>query len=283
MNGSTSWRKPASCSRPSGSNRARATTASSCSRSATVRGSRTTRAISRAGPGRAPTQPLRLLPRGLPGGRRRVPCDGAADRRHVRGGPLAQADPRRLRLPAALGARQPPHALRRVGGARPPRHLRQRHAGPLRTQEVGGRGDRPHQPAHGPPRPGRRGTEGNRPGAGPHPRDQGDRGARRSGPGDDAHQAHGRRPPRAPPGDGGTIALPALRGPDLRARRDPPEPPAGEVRRGGGGEPPAGRARPPRGVPGGDPRRGQGGIPALGDLSTSRPLRHAARNERERA
>ena len=56
----------------------------------------------------------RLLPvrlRRLP---RRVAPDRAPDRRHVRGRPLAQADAGRLRLPAALGARQPAASLRRV-------------------------------------------------------------------------------------------------------------------------------------------------------------------------
>ena len=56
----------------------------------------------------------RLLPEGLRRLRRRVAPVRAADRRHVRGRPLAQADARRLRLPAAVGARQPPAALRRV-------------------------------------------------------------------------------------------------------------------------------------------------------------------------
>ena len=44
----------------------------------------------------------RLLPVRLRRLRRRVAPDGAADRRHVRGRPLAQADARRLRLPAAV-------------------------------------------------------------------------------------------------------------------------------------------------------------------------------------
>ena len=56
----------------------------------------------------------RLLPVRLRRLHRRVAPDGAADRRHVRGRPLAQADARRLRLPAAVGARQPAAALRRV-------------------------------------------------------------------------------------------------------------------------------------------------------------------------
>ncbi len=56
----------------------------------------------------------RLLPRRLRRLRRRVPPDDPADRRHVRGGPLAQADADRLRLPAALGDRQPAAQVRRV-------------------------------------------------------------------------------------------------------------------------------------------------------------------------
>ena len=51
--------------------------------------------------------PARLLPRRLRLLHRRVPPDRAADRRHVRGRPLAQADARRLRLPAPERARQP--------------------------------------------------------------------------------------------------------------------------------------------------------------------------------
>ena len=51
---------------------------------------------------------------------RRVPPDDPADRRHVRGRLLAQVDPRRLRLPAALGDRQPPAQVRRVPRPRRP-------------------------------------------------------------------------------------------------------------------------------------------------------------------
>ena len=60
----------------------------------------------------------------LPAGRRaddhrREPRHHPAARRHVQGRPLAQGEPGRVRLPAALGARQPAAALRRVreGGA----------------------------------------------------------------------------------------------------------------------------------------------------------------------
>ena len=52
--------------------------------------------------------------------RRRVAPDDPPDRRHVRGRPLAQADARRPRLPAALGDRQPPAAIRGVPDPRRP-------------------------------------------------------------------------------------------------------------------------------------------------------------------
>ena len=74
--------------------------------------------------GRAAAHAARLLPEGLPAVRRRVAPDRAADRRHVQGRPLAQGDAGRLRLPPAVGAGQPPAALRRVGGARAADRLR---------------------------------------------------------------------------------------------------------------------------------------------------------------
>ncbi len=66
--------------------------------------------------GIAPVHAPRLLPRGHGRLHRRVAPDRAAARRHARGRPLAQADARRLRLPAPVGARQPAAALRRVPG-----------------------------------------------------------------------------------------------------------------------------------------------------------------------
>ena len=57
----------------------------------------------------------RLLPGRLPAGHRRVARHGAADRRHVRGRHVAQAQPRRIRFPAAVGMRQPSADL---GGVR---------------------------------------------------------------------------------------------------------------------------------------------------------------------
>ena len=59
----------------------------------------------------------RLLPRGLPAGHRRVARHRAADRRHVRGRHLPQAQPGRVRVPAAVGDRQPAADL---GGVRRP-------------------------------------------------------------------------------------------------------------------------------------------------------------------
>ena len=61
----------------------------------------------RARPRLAALLPARLLPRGLRLLHRRVAPDRASDRRHVRGRPVAQADPGRLRVPAAERARQP--------------------------------------------------------------------------------------------------------------------------------------------------------------------------------
>ena len=63
---------------------------------------------------RAALLPARLLPRRLRLLHRRVAPDRPADRRHVRGRPLAQADAGRLRLPAPERARQPAADLRRV-------------------------------------------------------------------------------------------------------------------------------------------------------------------------
>ena len=86
-------------------------------RRATAPASRTTRATCPPPARRAPGHAARLLPRRLPAVRRREPHLPAAGARHVRRRPRAQADADRLRLPPALGRRQPPAALRRVRGA----------------------------------------------------------------------------------------------------------------------------------------------------------------------
>jgi hypothetical protein len=70
-------------------------------------------------PGEPPPTLLDYLPRGRAGLRRREPPDGAAGARHVPRRPLAQGRcSSSLRLPPAVGARQPAAELRRVGGAR---------------------------------------------------------------------------------------------------------------------------------------------------------------------
>ena len=58
---------------------------------------------------------------GFPHRDRRVARHGVADRRHVRGRSLAQADAGRIRLPPALGARQSPAAPLRNSRSRPAR------------------------------------------------------------------------------------------------------------------------------------------------------------------
>ena len=65
-------------------------------------------------PGEPGLHPARLLPRRLHHGHRRVARDDPADRRHVRGRRVPQADADRARLPAAQRGRQPAAALRRV-------------------------------------------------------------------------------------------------------------------------------------------------------------------------
>ena len=71
--------------------------------------------------GLAAVDPARLLPAGLAAGRRRVAHDHPAGRRHVQERPHAQGDPRRLRVPPAVGARQPTADVRGVRGDRPAR------------------------------------------------------------------------------------------------------------------------------------------------------------------
>ena len=86
-------------------------------------------------PGRAAADAARLPAGRRAGHRRREPPDGAADPRHVPRRPLAQGGAGRVRLPPAVGARQPAAELRGVGGARRPGRLRVRDAGPVRAVE----------------------------------------------------------------------------------------------------------------------------------------------------
>ncbi len=97
-------------------------------------------------PGDRPYCLHRLLPRRLRLLPRRVAPDGAADRRHVRGRPLAQADARRLRLPAAQRAGQPAADVRRVPRDHADRWSScRRDAGPVRALalQADRRADRP--------------------------------------------------------------------------------------------------------------------------------------------
>ncbi len=65
--------------------------------------------------GQPPPTLLDYLPSDCAGGGRRKPPDRAADSRHVSRRPLAQGSAGRLRLPPAVGARQPSAELRGVG------------------------------------------------------------------------------------------------------------------------------------------------------------------------
>ena len=86
--------------------------------------------------GLAPVLPDRLLPEGLRLLHRRVAPDRAADRRHVRGRPLAQVDARGLRLPAAERDGQPPADVRRVALDHAADGVRLGHARPLRARAL---------------------------------------------------------------------------------------------------------------------------------------------------
>ena len=76
--------------------------------------------------------PDRLLPDRLPADRGREPHLGPAGARHVQERSDPQGDPGRLRLPAAIGARQPAAHLRGVRGPHEPGGLHERHARPVR-------------------------------------------------------------------------------------------------------------------------------------------------------
>ena len=187
-----------------------------------------------------------------------------AGRRHVQERPDPQGDPRRLRVPPAVGARQPAADVRGVRGDRQPGDLHERDArartsssaasaivqqlirptGIVDPQIIGPADRGPdRRPARGDPRPGR---------------------ARRAGAGHDPDQEDGRGPDRLPQGARGQGPVPAQRGRHARAGGDPARPAPRRVRRPRRDQPAARGHRPARGHPGGDPRRRQGGLPALG-------------------
>ena len=139
----------------------------------------------------------RLLPGRLRRLRRRVAPDGPAARRHVRGRPLPQADARRLRIPAALGARQPAAPLRRVPRARAAARLRLRDAGAVRAPQYAGH-RRAADPADVRGRPGGRGARDEEPDRRPAERDPPPRRGGRARARHDADEEDGRGPDRLP-------------------------------------------------------------------------------------
>ena len=90
---------------------------------------------------------------------RRSPRDDSAGRRHVQGRPRAQGKSRQLRLPPAVGARQPAAALRRVRAAAAADDFRLGDAGRLRAHARGA-GGRAGRAADRPGRSGARGAPG---------------------------------------------------------------------------------------------------------------------------
>ena len=108
-----------------------------------------------AGPGRAAADAPRLPAEGRAHRGRRVAPVHSPGPRACTTATAAQEDPGGVRLPAAVGPRQPAAELRGVRGAGRPGPLRLGDAGPLRAAEVrgggGGAGHPPHR-AHGPAR-----------------------------------------------------------------------------------------------------------------------------------
>ena len=137
-----------------------------------------------------------------------------ADRRHVRGRHVAQAQPRRPRLPAAERDGQPAAAVGGVPRPDRPDDLPLGHPGQLRARQ--GRRRRQHGPAdHPPDRPGRprgRGQVDQGPDRRPDPRDPHPRRQGRARPGHHADQEDVRGPHRLPPRRRHPHPLPPLRG-----------------------------------------------------------------------
>ncbi len=149
----------------------------------------------RARAGSAPLHPARLLPRRLRRRPRRVARHRPAAPRPVRGRPLAQGHPRRAWVPPAVGARQPPVALRRVRRDGPPGRVPLGDAEPLRAGGLrpGGRADRAPD---GPDRSGGHGAAHQGPDRRPHRRDPAACRSRPARPRHHAHQEDGGGPHR---------------------------------------------------------------------------------------
>ena len=118
-------------------------------------------------PGDTAADAARLSPGRCHRRRRREPSDGAAGSRDVPRRSLAEGGARLVRLPPAIGARQPSAQLRGVGAARPAGRVRLGHARTLRAVEGGGRRGRTGDPADGTDGPADRGAAGARPGGRP--------------------------------------------------------------------------------------------------------------------
>ena len=115
--------------------------------------------------------PARLLPRGLPAGRRRVPRHRAADRRDVRRRHVPQAQPGRPRLPAAQRDGQPAAAVGGVPRPDRPDDLPVGDTGQLRARQGRRRHRRADHPADRADRPRGRGEADQGPDRRPDPRD----------------------------------------------------------------------------------------------------------------
>ena len=157
-------------------------------------------------------------------------ADDSADRRHVQGRPLAQGDARRVRVPVAVGARQPAVVVRGVRADRAADDLRVRDAGAVRARTLGSN-RRAGRAAHGSRGPRRRDSAGRHAGGRRAVGDQRARGARRARADHDAHEAHGRGSHRLSPRARRARALSARRRRDRRAHGDHPRPAARRVRR----------------------------------------------------
>ena len=207
--------------------------------------------------------PDRLLPRGLPDGHRRVARHGAADRRHVRGRHVAQAQPGRLRFPAAVGGRQPAADL---GGVRRPDRsdgLPVGHPGPYELSQAGGefveQVIRPTGLVD--PQVVVKPTKGQIDDLIDEIRKRTERDERVLVTTLTKKMAEDLTDYLLETGHPG--ALPALRGRHAAPRRAAAPAAAGRVRRAGRHQPAARGPRPARGVAGRDPRRRQGGLPAV--------------------
>ena len=149
--------------------------------------------------GVAPVHAHRLLPRRLHRLRGRVAPDDPADRGHVGGRPVAQADARRLRLPAAVRDRQPAAALRRVPRQGAAARLRVGDARGVRAPQLGG-GRRAADPADVRRRSRGRGAADEEPDRRPPQRDPATRGGERARARHDADEEDGRGPHGLPAG-----------------------------------------------------------------------------------